>query len=436
MALPLRVKWFLFRLLELGSEVLAFLKGKPSVKHPPTVAQGPAQSLWIFASTIGELSAIDPLLQRMQQRLPNLSLTLLSDHDFYEDSFLAKYPAARFRVIDHRTSRVRSLMDEAPPALVVLAEIPCLLSEAPCRLPFALAFEAKKRGAKLCLVNGWLYQQQPNSRMDAIEKHLFERRYLQLFDVMTVQTDAIRQVLIESGADGRRVFVTGNVKFDALDGATSVPANAKSAALLGNIARSGRPVLTAGSVTNVSEQELVLDAFRTVCNLASNPLLVLAPRYPHQRERMDVLEELLSKRGYRFAFKSRLSSDRLDDTLQCLVLDTLGELKAFYAVSTISYVGLNKNVLEPLAFGKRVFVTRGWDPIRPGYSVSRRLVDQGFITEVQQRDLQRGFLEHLQGGTETGAPLDFRGSDEYRKLMGATDRCMARLEPILKSAGL
>lgn len=433
--LALRVKWLLFRLLEGVSEVWVFLKSKGTIKHLTIPASGPAQSLWIFASTIGELSAIEPLLRRMQQRLPHLSLTLLSDHDFYEDSFLAKYPAARFRVVDHRTSRVRSLMDEAPPALVVLAEIPCLLSEAPCRLPFALAFEAKRRGARLCLVNGWLYRQQPSSRMDAIEKRLFERRYLQLFDVMTVQNAAIRQVLIELGGDERRVFVTGNVKFDALAGPPLAPRNTKSAVLLNSIARSGRPVLTAGNVTNVSEQELVLDAFRMVCNLASNPLLVLAPRYPNNVERMDVLEKLLSARGYRFAFKSRLRADRLDDTLQCLILDTLGELREFYAASTISYVGLNKNVLEPLAFGKRVLVTPGWDPIRPGYSVSRRLVDEGFITEVQQGDLGRAFLEHLEGSTVTGAP-DFRESDEYRKLVGATDQCMARLEPVLTSARL
>jgi 3-deoxy-D-manno-octulosonic-acid transferase len=385
----------------------------------------------VFTSTIGELNAIEPLLTQLLERLQFLSLTLLSDHAQYRDSFLAKYPAAQFHIVDHRTSRVESLMVESPPALLILAEIPGLLSDAPCRLPFSLVLGARKRGARVCLINGWLYKQRPASRMDTIEKYLFERDYLCLFDVMTVQNDEIRRVLIEAGAPSDRVFVTGNIKFDALANATWDPADAKSSHLLLSIVQSGRPILTAGCVTNIPEQELMLDAFRAATALPSNPLLVLVPRHPENRERMSILARLLSERGYRFVFKTSLAVPRIEDTVQCLVVDTLGELKDFYAASTFSYVGLNHNVLEPLAFGKKVLVTPGWDPIHPSFAVYRMLVGAGFITEVQHPELSTSLVAHFED-TNTGPGVPhFRRSAEYLELIGATDRCMACLEPIL-----
>jgi 3-deoxy-D-manno-octulosonic-acid transferase len=384
------------------------------------------QYFWVFATTIGELEAIEPLLRRLLQRLTDVRLVLLSDHEHYRESFLNKYPGALFRVVNHRRTRARELASQLPPALCLLAEIPCLLSDAPCRFPFALAFEAKRRGAAVCLVNGWLYRQQPSCLMDWIEKRLFERDYLRLFDVMTVQDDSTRRTLVAAGAHPDRVFVTGNLKFDALAAAWE-PRGGRSGALLEAIRQSGRPVLTAGCVTNIEEQELVLDAFRACLSLPGNPLLVLVPRHPENAGRMEALKQLLEQRDYRFAFKSRLPEQRVEESHNCLVVDTLGELKDFYAISTFSYVGLNKNVLEPLTFGKQVFVTSGWDRLRPGFPVYELLGTKGFITEVPRDALAAAFRQ----GFTSAVGTDFPASAEYAELVGAADRCLVCLDPLL-----
>jgi 3-deoxy-D-manno-octulosonic-acid transferase len=52
-----------------------------------------------------------------------------------------------------------------------------------------------------------------------------------------------------------------------------------------------------------------------------------------------------------------------------LILDTIGELRDFYAASTVCYVGVNHNILEPLAFGKPVTVSPGWEATFPSYPV-------------------------------------------------------------------
>jgi 3-deoxy-D-manno-octulosonic-acid transferase len=423
-----QLKWALFGALEELSEVRARLRGTTSAApRPADTGLASERYLWVFATTIGELEAIDPFLRRLVQRLANLRLVLLSDHEHYREGFLFKYPGALFRVIDHRSAHARDLANELPPALLLLAEIPCLLSDAPCRFPFALAFEAKRCGAPVCLVNGWLYQQQPSCLMDWIEKRLFERDYLGLFDVMTVQDESTRRTLVAAGAHRDRVFVTGNIKFDALAAGRWDVRAARSGALLEAITASGRPVLTAGCVTNVEEQKLVLDAFGACLSLPGNPLLVVAPRHPENAERMEILKELLQRRGYRFALKSRLQEQRVQDSYNCLVVDTLGELKDFYAISTFTYVGLNKNVLEPLTFGKQVFVTSGWDRVRPGFPVYELLRSTGFITEVPRDALAAAFRRAFT--TTVGA--DFRASGEYAELAGAADRCLACLDPIL-----
>lgn len=427
-SLGAQLKWAFFGALEGLSELRARLRGTTSAA-PRSVDTGGAgeRYLWVFASTIGELEAIEPFLRRLVQRLANLRLVLLSDHELYRESFLFKYPGALFRVIGHRRRHARGLADELPPALFLLAEIPCLLSDAPCRFPFALAFEAKRRDAPVCLVNGWLYRQQPSCLMDWVEKRLFESDYLRLFDVMTVQDDTTRSTLLAAGAHPDRVSVTGNIKFDAVAAGTWDVRTARSRPLLEAITASGRPVLTAGCVTNVEEQELVLDAFRACLSLPRNPLLVLAPRHPENAERMEILKQLLRGRGYRFAFKSRLTGQQVEDSDNCLVVDTLGELKEFYAISTFSYVGLNKNVLEPLTFGKQVLVTSGWDRVRPGFPVYELLRTKGFVTEVPQGTLATAFREAF----TTAVGTDFLASGEYAELVGAADRCLVCLDPVL-----
>src|SRR5262245_15732333 len=201
-SVSLRAKWGVFRVLEYLSESRAPVPGGRDRYAETREASGErnVRSLWVFASTIGELNAIEPLLREVIRRVPGYGLTLLSDHPHYEEGFLRKYPAATFCVIDHRSALIRDLIARHAPALLLLAEIPCLLSEAPCRFPFAAVLEAKRHGALACLVNGWLYGQRPSSRLDAVEKALFDRDYLQLFDALAVQTQEVRRTLIGAGA--------------------------------------------------------------------------------------------------------------------------------------------------------------------------------------------------------------------------------------------
>src|SRR6266852_5992653 len=71
--------------------------------------------------------------------------------------------------------RLFELAAAVRPALLIVAEIPSRLSDAPCRFPFAFAYEAKRAGAAVCLINGWLYGEEPASRIDRLERSWFRR---------------------------------------------------------------------------------------------------------------------------------------------------------------------------------------------------------------------------------------------------------------------
>lgn len=372
-------KWHMFHLLERlsdlrGNVVAGFLE----VPRP----EAAMAALWVFASTIGELNAIDPFLRQLATRLMHLQLVLITDHPHYRTNYQTRYPNAIVCVTHGHGDDARALALHYPPRMLVVAEIPCLPSDAPCRFSFAFVLEAKRRSAVAVVINGWLYHYAPACRMDSIERRLFQRAYLRAFDVICVQTERTREELILAGGVPQRVIVTGNIKFDAMGRGDWNPAQAHSPRILGAMIESGRPIIVAGCVTDLTEQANVLDAFLSVRMLHADALLVIAPRHPEITERIRELKQMLSQRAFHACFRSAMPDTPIGKEIDCMVLDTTGDLRDFYAAATVAHVGVDHNVLEPLAFGKPVSVVPGWQAIYPSYPVYRMMMDQQALFEA------------------------------------------------------
>jgi 3-deoxy-D-manno-octulosonic-acid transferase len=383
-SLATQLKWQLFR----GLERLSDLRGNNAAGHFELHQAEPAgRALWVFVSTIGELNAIEPLLRAIVARLPALRLVLITDHDHYRDGYLAKFPSAAVCVTRGHSRDAAALARTLPPAHLLVAEIPCWPSDAPCRFSFAFLLEAQRHGATLALLNGWLYHYTPSSRMDSLERHWFQRAFVRAFDAIGVQTEETRQHLLAAGASAERLHVTGNVKFDAMQRHDWTPAAAaRSPRLLTALLQTGRPTVVAGCVTDFAEQEMLLDAFVALRRQHADALLILAPRHPEVRERMEQLRGYLAQRALPAVFRSAISDGELADGTACLVLDTMGELRDFYAAATVAHVGVDHNVLEPLSFGKPVSVGTGWNATYPSYPVYQMLHEAAALTEVTSAD--------------------------------------------------
>lgn len=423
-----RLKWGVFKLLERLSDLRGNSTAGHLDLHQPT---SPLPSLWVFVSTIGELNAIDPLLREIVARVPQLKLVLITDHPHYRSSYLARYPTAEVCVTRGHSTDAATLAKHYPPQLLVVAEIPCWPSDAPCRFSFAFLLEAKQAGATTVLVNAWLYHYTPPSRMDAIERGLFQRDYLRAFDAIGAQTEETRQHLLAAGADARRVVVTGNIKFDAMQQPDWTPAKARSPAMLGALIESARPVIVTGCITDYAEQHMVLDAFVTVRKHHPDALLILAPRHPEVVERMQALREFMAQRGLPAVFRSTLADVPIGTDVACLVLDTMGELRDVYASASIAHVGVDHNVLEPLGFGKPVTVKPGWNATYPSYPVYRLLMDAQALIEVSEATQLAGhWLDLLDNAAHYQQRIDSIGGS-LSHARGAVAMHMNLITPLL-----
>ncbi|WP_326539111.1 3-deoxy-D-manno-octulosonic acid transferase [Pseudorhodoferax sp.] len=430
--LATRLKWQAFRCLERLSD----LRGNNAAGHFELHhTQPPGRALWVFVSTIGELNAIDPLLRAVVARLPGCRLVLITDHDHYRDGYLAKYPDAAICVTRGHSRDAAMLARTFPPDMLLVAEIPCWPSDAPCRFSFAFLLEAKRRGAALVLVNGWLYHYTPASRMDSLERNWFQRAYVAAFDAIGAQTEETRTHLVAAGAQAERVSITGNIKFDAMQRHNWTPAAAaRSPQMLGALLASGRPTIVAGCVTDFAEQEMLLDAFATLRRGHADALLILAPRHPEVTERMQQLRDYLAQRELPAVFRSSMPDVAIAPETACLVLDTMGELRDFYAAATVAHVGVDHNVLEPLSFGKPVSVGTGWDTTYPSYPVYKMLHDAQALLEVesatQLADIWLALIHNADQYRDRSASVD----KTLAQAKGAVGRHLAMLEPWLPPA--
>jgi 3-deoxy-D-manno-octulosonic-acid transferase len=266
--------------------------------------------------------------------------------------------------------------------------------------------------------------------MDRIEKKLLNSDYLDLIDLFTAQTRTVRNGILAAGASAEKVVVTGNIKFDALDQGVTLPQPQDSLGeLLTAVSTSERLIITAGCVTNIAEQEYVLDAFKLVIEQVPDALLILAPRHPENIDRMLQLADLLADRNLSHVFRTQQQSYDMSG-VSVLVLDTLGELVHMYGVAQVCFVGLNHNVLEPLSLGKPVVVTPGWEKSFPSYPVYIETKKSGLIYESDNREgLAKLFLDLLQHSKDGGFQATIMR--RVQGLKGATQRNLELVNEVL-----
>ncbi len=291
---------------------------------------------WIHGSSVGEARIVGKLAERLsevrQDLAVALSCTTPTGRAVLAGSGFA--PSSFFAPLDFRGLPGRAL-DALRPAVLVLVET---------ELWPNLLHEAATRAVPVAIVNARLGPE----RM---------RRYRALRKLYRPLLGGIRRIGAQSaedaeryaaiGADPSRISVTGNIKYD-------LPAPGIPASVLRERfdLDADRPVLAAGS-TGPGEEPPVLEAYATVRAAFPRAFLVLAPRHP---ERTGEVERLAAERGFRVHRLSK-GPDRDASRNDILLVDTIGELAALYAMTSAAFVGGSlvpiggHNVLEPAAAG-------------------------------------------------------------------------------------
>jgi len=414
--LPEPLKWLIY-------SVAIKLLAKPAhreLHNELEVSDG--YQCWVFCSTIGELNACKTLIDHLASRF---NLVFFTDRSTYIDTFKQLYPLAHVISLEH-VDAIQPTVDHYQPQQLFVCEIPGLPNDAPCKLSYDFLRRVKKAGATLHLINAWLYDYAPTCRQDKLERLLFRRNYVTLFNTIAAQNEAVANRLAEAG--GQNIVVSGNMKFDALTDTVVKVKDQMSRQLLEQYKQSAKPTFIAGCVAGFWEYQLVIPAMRWALDKGFAGHFVIAPRHPEKPEHLTEIEKLLSQHKLTFGFKSALE-EGVDCSFQVLILDTIGELKSYYSAVDAAYIGLNHNVLEPLAFGLPLVVTGNWNQQFPSYPVYYETKKLGLLYEVNSvEDIGQFILD-----CKKKILLSTDAANKLQQLAGATTKCkqnINRIQPL------
>ena len=276
---------------------------------------------WIHALSVGETVSVVPLVRALRELFPSWEIVFSTA----TETGRAVAEVRLAGIVDvvlycpHDFPRaVRTFVRRIRPDAFLLIETdvwPNLLRV------------LRKEGVWIALVNGRI------SPKSFRRLHCFAWAVgpmLNRFHRIFVQSADDVQRFASLGVDSDRIVAAGNLKFDASSGDVSVEELTALRATSG--IEEGRTVWAAGS-THEGEEELLLGVHRSLLRKYPGLLLLLAPRNPRRGES---LAALCASMGFDAVCRS-LNESAHGKTVY--ILDTLGELGAFYRTANVAFIG-------------------------------------------------------------------------------------------------
>jgi 3-deoxy-D-manno-octulosonic-acid transferase len=241
------------------------------------------------------------------------------------------------------------------------------------------------------------------------------------------QTEEDRARLVSIGADRSRTQVSGNLKFDV-----HLPAPPAIVETLRRrwAAEGAGPVLVCGSTVEDEEPPL-LRAFENLRVSHPRAVMILAPRHP---ERFETVARLLEDMGIPAHRRSRWQGEPLAGGV--LLVDTIGELAALYALADVAFVGGSlvprggHNIIEPAQHGVAIVTGNHTENFRDivGLFQSRDAVRVVGLAELPL------VLMHLLADDGERLALARRAKETVLSQMGATARTLGALQRLMAPA--
>ena len=377
--------------------------------------------VWIHAVSVGEVNQLAGLLRRIKQRWPDcecvISTTTKTGYDLankkYTDDRIFYCPLDFSWAVKRAMKRVR-------PDVFVLTEL---------ELWPNLIRSAKRHGAKIAVINGRLSDK---SFRGYCRGRWLIAPVLRSIDLFAAQNEDYAARFRHLGARDDAVHVTGSLKFDGAQTDRDNPKTIELAKLAG--IQADDIVFLAGS-TQAPEEQLALETFRRLRKAHSQLKLLLVPRHP---ERFDEVATMLDRSGEPWQRRSDL--DRRPSTKQARVLlvDTVGELSAWWGVAHIAFVGGSmgrrggQNMIEPAAYGAAV----AFGPNTRNFRDVVALMIHGAAAMVVSsgNDLTR-FVERCLTDVDFARGLGQRAQKLVLQQLGASDSTFDLLARMLENAG-
>lgn len=363
-------------------------------KVPSTFAPG---GVHIHCVSVGELNAAQGIIERLLNDFPHLPVTLttssltgaLHAQNLYKDSVQHCYLPIDFPFFMHRFYK------QIRPVLCLVTEVEIWPN---------MVHECVKRNTPVILINARM----TNRSLQSYRKlsWLF-RGTLRQFHEICAQSSESFENFVAYGLYKKNIKLTQNMKFDLQPNLADEQLGKQ---IVTAFSLQNKPILIAAS-THDTEEKLILDTFQKLKKQHSELILVVVPRHPH---RFDSAYQIVKASGFNtIRISDYINADnqpnKSDKAIECLVVDTMGWLKACYSISTLAFIGGSfadkggHNALEaalyaiPMAMGPSIYN----NPI-----ICQHLQEQKALAIVKTPDeLFKAFeywLEHSEQATKDG----------------------------------
>ena len=328
-----------------------------------------APAIMMHAVSLGEINATRAMVRSMAQTSPDLHFIISTTTETGTQRGQELYGSdPRVTLIRYPLDFTRSInrvLDHLRPSVVVLMELEVWPN---------FMLQCQRRDIPVVLVNGRLTAGSfRNYRLGgALVRRMFAR-----LAAVCAQEQSYADRFIALGAARDRVQVTGTMKFDTAEIDDSVPGANELASDL-QIHPDEELIWVCGS-TGPGEEAILLRLYREILKEHPRLRLVLVPRKP---ERFDEVAGLIREHGFELIRRSRPSGPASADfgelsrtgaspsaprNSQPVILgDTMGELRKFYSLADVVFVGRTlvdlgsrqhgSDMIEPAALAKPVIV--------------------------------------------------------------------------------
>ena len=369
------------------------------------------RTLWFHAVSVGEVNLCTHLIHAIEARLPHHKIVVSTTTSTGMSELKRRLPVHISKIyypIDRRKHVQRALGLLNPEAMIFIE----------AELWPNMIWGLQRRGIPYFLVNARISDRSFRGyrRAGFLFRPLFER-----FAGVGVQNESDAGRLRALGCRPEAVKVVGSLKFDSAS--TQQRTAIDVDALLRQTGVPEEALVLVGGSTHSGEESILAGIAGRLRKRFPNLFLIVVPR--HQERGAEVGRELKAA-GVRAIFRTELSGGRRCNPgeVDCLIVNTTGELRAFYERADVVFVGKSltaeggQNPIEPAAQSKPILFgphMQNFPQIVPQFlaqnaaiqvkdaqeletSVARLLADPELRGEMGWR--ARGVVDKNQGGIE------------------------------------
>jgi len=387
----------------------------------PRLGAGPR--LWVHCASVGEASIPRKLVERFRQRHPHWDIVFSTFTDtgadrlreLYPDCTVFYWPLDLSPCTDAALRRVR-------PDAVLLVELEAWPN-------FMLGCRA--RGIPVAIVSGRI---NPASVRTLRGLSRLCGRIWDAVSLCCARSASDAERFEQAGMPRERIVETGSLKYDVLTLEIDPARQAELRALFA-LAQDA-PVIVAGS-THPGEDAVLCRVRERLAERHPGVRLILVPRHI---ERAAAVARELGAAGVPVARKTELESGAAADGTEVILVDTIGDLTACYALATVAFVGRSllppgggQNMMEPAALGKPVAVGPWNGNFEPEMELLRA---RNAVCVVEGEDALAKELDRLLSDPEAAGRLGERAREAVLESRGAAERTLEEIQAVLAERGL